>query len=73
MARQRVFFLGGPGGDGVYMEIPASLELPPYICSGDVEPYAHFEQITDGSPTYLYVGICADIPHELGYPHSHTC
>ncbi len=68
------WFVGGPAEDGTSFPVPwpAETEPPPYVCTGDGEPFLHFSRNESGSePVYFYDGECRGLPHPHGYPHTH--
>ena len=70
----RIVLVGGPATDGYEVMLFTPFDsldtLPPYICTGDREPFQHFERVPD-DVAYLHAGDCSLIAHSGSYPHHH--
>lgn len=62
--------LGGPVEHEFMVPWPIGEVLPPYVCSGDTEPFQHYVRI-GALPIFAHIGECSTIDHKGCYPHSY--
>lgn len=64
----RFQLLGGPPEHEIPVPWPGQLPMPPFVCSGDQEPFQHYIRVMQ-LPLFVHVGECSTIDHQGRYPH----